>query len=95
MRYLQKRLKIRFQDSFIFVILTAFILTTLSAVAILCIKASAQQANIKGAEDALWWAWVTITTVGYGDFYPVTTEGRILASFLMSADVGIFGVFTV
>ena len=50
--------------------------------------------NIKTAEDAIWWAWVTITTVGYGDKYPVTTEGRIIASFLMTAGVGLFGTFT-
>src|SRR4051812_3748725 len=50
--------------------------------------------NIKTAEDAIWWAYVTITTVGYGDKYPVTTEGRIIASFLMTAGVGLFGTFT-
>jgi voltage-gated potassium channel len=95
MRYLHKKLESRFQDSFIFVIISSFILTTVSALAVLYLEGSLQESNIKSAEDALWWAWVTITTVGYGDFYPVTTEGRILASVLMSAGVGIFGVFTV
>lgn len=50
--------------------------------------------NIKTAEDAIWWAFVTITTVGYGDKYPVTTEGRIIAAFLMVTGVGLFGTFT-
>lgn len=50
--------------------------------------------NIRGAEDAIWWAFVTITTVGYGDHYPVTTEGRIVAGFLMTAGVGLFGTFS-
>jgi voltage-gated potassium channel len=50
--------------------------------------------NIKTAEDAIWWAFVTITTVGYGDKYPVTTEGRIIAGFLMITGVGLFGTFT-
>jgi voltage-gated potassium channel len=50
--------------------------------------------NIKTAEDSIWWAFVTITTVGYGDKYPVTTEGRIIAAFLMVAGVGLFGTFT-
>ncbi len=41
--------------------------------------------------DALWYAIVTITTVGYGDYYPVTTGGRITAMFIMFAGVGIIG----
>lgn len=50
--------------------------------------------NIKTAEDAIWWAYVTITTVGYGDKFPVTTEGRIIAALLMTVGVGLFGTFT-
>jgi voltage-gated potassium channel len=37
---------------------------------------------------------VTITTVGYGDKFPVTTEGRLIAALLMTAGVGLFGTFT-
>jgi len=40
-------------------------------------------------------AYVTITTVGYGDKFPVTTEGRIIAGLLMTIGVGLFGIFTV
>jgi voltage-gated potassium channel len=77
--------------------------TTVSAVAVMMIIFSSvailqvehdPKSNIKTAEDAIWWAWVTITTVGYGDRYPVTTEGRIIASFLMTVGVGLFGTFT-
>lgn len=50
--------------------------------------------NIKTPIDALWWAYVTITTVGYGDKYPITTGGRIVAVFLMTAGVGLFGAFS-
>jgi voltage-gated potassium channel len=49
------------------------------------------QANIKTGGDALWWAIVTITTVGYGDFYPITTLGRITGFFVMVAGIGIIG----
>ncbi|HTU99381.1 MAG TPA: potassium channel family protein, partial [Luteitalea sp.] len=50
--------------------------------------------NIKTAEDAIWWAATTITTVGYGDRFPVTTEGRMIAAMLMAAGVGVFGVLS-
>ena len=50
--------------------------------------------NIKTAEDAIWWSYVTITTVGYGDKFPITTEGRIIGAILMTTGVGIFGTFT-
>lgn len=53
-----------------------------------------EETNINNAEDALWWSFVTITTVGYGDKYPVTTEGRIVAGVLMIVGVGLFGTFT-
>ena len=44
--------------------------------------------------DALWWGVVTMTTVGYGDVYPVTGEGRLAASILMVLGIGLFGVMT-
>jgi voltage-gated potassium channel len=50
--------------------------------------------NIKTAGDALWWAMATVTTVGYGDKFPVTPEGRIIASFLMVCGVGLFGTLS-
>jgi voltage-gated potassium channel len=46
--------------------------------------------NIRTAADALWWAMSTVTTVGYGDFYPVTWEGRLVAALLMLTGVGVF-----
>lgn len=50
--------------------------------------------NIKTGSDALWWAFVTITTVGYGDRYPTTGGGRLIGIALMICGVGIFSVFT-
>jgi voltage-gated potassium channel len=44
--------------------------------------------------DALWWGVVTLTTVGYGDVTPVTTEGRIAAMVLMLLGIGLFGAIT-
>jgi voltage-gated potassium channel len=76
---------------------TAFIIALLmllfSSIAILQVE-TAPNSNITSAEDALWWAYVTITTVGYGDKFPVTTEGRVIAMLLMTVGVGLFGTFT-
>lgn len=71
----------------------AVLMIIFSSIAILQVEQDANS-NIKTAEDAIWWAYVTITTVGYGDKYPVTTEGRIIAALLMTVGVGLFGTFT-
>jgi voltage-gated potassium channel len=52
----------------------------------------AVHANITTFGDALWWAVSTITTVGYGDHYPVTAAGHAIAIVLMIVGVGMFGV---
>ena len=49
-------------------------------------------ANITQYSDAVWWAVVTLATVGYGDYYPVTAVGRIIAIFMMISGVGIFAL---
>jgi voltage-gated potassium channel len=51
-------------------------------------------ANIKTGGDAVWWAFVSITTVGYGDQYPVTQGGRAMAFFVLATGVGLFGVLS-
>jgi voltage-gated potassium channel len=51
-------------------------------------------ANITSASDALWYTIVTISTVGYGDQYPVTDAGRLWGSVIIVIGVGIFGTFT-
>ena len=51
-------------------------------------------ANIKTGGDAVWWAFVSITTVGYGDQYPVTEGGRAMAFFVLATGVGLFGVLS-
>lgn len=71
----------------------SFVLIVFASIAILNCE-EAVNSNIKTPEDALWWAFVTMTTVGYGDFYPVTTAGRIIATFLMIAGISLFGTFT-
>jgi len=75
------------------ILLTSILLVTFSSVAIL-IAEDEQGANIKTAEDAVWWSVTTMTTVGYGDKYPTTTEGRIVAMGLMLSGVGLFGTLS-
>ncbi len=83
----------RVKGTFASAILTAVLMLIFSAIAILKVETS-PESNITTAEDAIWWAFVTITTVGYGDKYPITTEGRIVAAILMTVGVGLFGTFT-
>ena len=81
------------KGTFTSVSIFAILLIIFSAIAILQVE-NTKEGNIKSAEDAIWWAYVTITTVGYGDKFPVTTEGRLIAVVLMTAGVGLFGTFT-
>jgi voltage-gated potassium channel len=81
------------QGAFASISTIAILLVIFSALAILQVETD-PNSNIKTAEDAIWWSYVTVTTVGYGDKFPVTTEGRIIASVLMTAGVGLFGTFT-
>jgi len=71
----------------------AFMMIIFSSIIILLVEKD-PESNITTAGDALWWAFVTITTVGYGDLYPVTLEGRLVAVILMTTGVGLFGTFT-
>lgn len=61
---------------------------------IVAVEQRSPEANITTGVDAVWWAYVTITTVGYGDQYPVTTEGRFLGVLLLIAGIALFSVLT-
>lgn len=71
-----------------------FLLMALGPIGILHFEGQVPNSNIQSAEDAIWWAFVTLTTVGYGDYYPVTTGGRIVAAVLCTAGIGLFGTFS-
>lgn len=83
----------RRQSTLLAATLLALVLIVASSTAILHYEVPAE-ANIKTADNALWWAFGTITTVGYGELYPITTEGRVIAAILMTAGVGLFGAFS-
>lgn len=65
-----------------------------ASMAILWSESGDADRNIRTASDAIWWSYVTITTVGYGDRYPVTDWGRLVGILLLSTGVGIFAVIT-
>lgn len=72
-------------------IFLAILVLTVSSVLVLQFESKSPHANITTGGDALWYALVTITTVGYGDYYPVTPLGRITGVCIMFAGVGIIG----
>ena len=72
-------------------ILAAGMVLCVSSILVLQFESKSPDANIKTGGDALWWGVVTITTVGYGDYYPVTTLGRLTGVSVMFAGVGIIG----
>ncbi|EWH10896.1 ion transport 2 domain-containing protein [Catenovulum agarivorans DS-2] len=87
-------LKQRIQTTMAGLLVFMVIIVAGSAVAIFIIESNAPNANITTAEDALWWGLITISTVGYGDFYPVTTWGRVISSLLIISGVSLFGVIS-
>jgi voltage-gated potassium channel len=84
----------RAQSTLLAVLFLALVIFEISGIAILKAEARSPGANIQTASDALWWAYVTVATVGYGDRYPVTNDGRIVGILLMTAGVGLFSVLT-
>ncbi len=72
-------------------ILSAGIVLCVASIMVLQFESRSPDANIKTGGEALWWGVVTITTVGYGDYYPVTTLGRLTGVSVMFAGVGIIG----
>jgi voltage-gated potassium channel len=89
--YLMRR---RAQAAFATVGLASILLVVFASIAVLQFEPAHADANIRTASDAPWWAWTTVTSVGYGDRYPITPEGRIIGAVLMTAGVGLFGTFT-
>jgi voltage-gated potassium channel len=76
------------------VLLTTLFLTYIAAVQITLIERQEVNSNIQTFGDGFWWAITTVTTVGYGDRFPVTTEGRFLAVGLMVMGISLLGVIS-
>ncbi|HEY2099599.1 MAG: voltage-gated potassium channel [Pseudonocardiales bacterium] len=78
----------------VYVVATTLLVGTIAALAVLDAERNAPHATITTFGDAVWWTISTITTVGYGDLYPITTEGRIVAGTLMVGGIALLGVIT-
>ena len=72
----------------------ASLLAFVAAIAVLDVERSSPDANISDFGDAIWWAVTTMTTVGYGDRYPVTGVGRMVAFALMVGGIALLGTVT-
>jgi len=81
----------RSQYAVFITVMSAFLVLAVSTILMVQVESKSPDANITTGGDALWWGFTTITTVGYGDQFPVTMLGRIIAIFVMFAGVGIIG----
>ena len=76
------------------VLFLTLVLIEVGSALILAIEVRAEGSNIQTPSDALWWMYVTIATVGYGDRYPVTDVGRVVGVMTMTAGVVLYGALT-
>ncbi len=76
------------------ILFTVIVVFQFSVVAMLGFEETTPGGNINSISDAFWWAFATVTTVGYGDKYPVTNGGRIVAVVLMALGIALFSVIT-
>jgi len=82
------------QSTMLLTLVVALLLVFTISWLVLLAEQGAPNANIKTYHEAVWWAFVTITTVGYGDYYPVTGWGQFMAVILMFFGLGIIGVLS-
>ena len=92
---LQKRARRLARGSVVaYSVAAATLISWIAAVAVLQAERDSPAASIRTIGDALWWAIATITTVGYGDYTPVTLVGRLIAVGLMLCGIALVGVIT-
>lgn len=84
----------RAQNALRYTGLTVLFVITLGSLLVLQFESKNPEANILTGQEAIWWAIVTVATVGYGDYYPITFNGRLVGIVLIIVGVGMFGVLS-
>lgn len=80
------------KNRLVFIIFFSIATVTAGALSVYVVERNAPESTITNLGDAFWWAVVTVTTVGYGDVYPVTFEGRVIATVVMIVGIAILGI---
>jgi voltage-gated potassium channel len=75
------------------IVFSAILIIETGSYLVLIAESGSPEATITTASDAMWWSYVTITTVGYGDMYPVTFYGRMVGIMVMTVGVAVFATF--
>ena len=89
-RALQAEKRLTSASAFRFIALATIMLVLVAG----AVQTTVNESEFKSFWDAIWWAVVTVTTVGYGDLYPTTVSGRIVGIVLMLAGIGFLAVLT-
>ena len=84
----------RAESALLTLLLMGILVLEFGSLVVLNIEKGEAGANITSASDAIWYVLVTISTVGYGDRFPVTASGRLVGALIIVVGVGIFGTFT-
>lgn len=87
-------IKDRAETALLMLLLVGILVLEFGSLQMLRLEQTADGANITSASDALWYVIVTMATVGYGDRFPVTNQGRLLGTMIIVVGVGIFGTLT-
>lgn len=90
----QALIRERAETALLMLLLIGMLVLEFGSLEMLRLEQNVAGANITTASDSLWYVIVTMATVGYGDQYPISNEGRIMGSFIIIVGVGIFGTLT-
>ncbi len=82
------------ESTLLLTLFVVLLVITIGSSAVVSVESHSQNANILTGDDAVWWAVVTMSTVGYGDYAPVTDPGRVIGALMMVVGVSVFSVLT-